>query len=104
MTGNLPLAQDDIERLNVGLAEALDDDYGSLARLDEFLGEHHDLLSSREKMVLLRRFCLDETTKAGTLEQVGKELGLSKERVRQVQTSALDKLRKALSGPRIILA
>lgn len=69
-----------------------------LARLDEFLGEHHDLLSQREKMVLLRRFCLDETTRSGTLEQVGKELGLSKERVRQVQASALDKLRKALLG------
>jgi DNA-directed RNA polymerase sigma subunit (sigma70/sigma32) len=34
--------------------------------------------------------------KSGTLEQVGRELGLSKERVRQVQASALDKLRKAL--------
>lgn len=69
-----------------------------MARIDEFLGEHHDLLSTREKMVLLRRFCLDEQSRAGTLEQVGKELGLSKERVRQVQASALDKLRKALMG------
>ena len=33
---------------------------------------------------------------AGTLEQVGRELGLSKERVRQVQAGALGKLRKAL--------
>ncbi|UKK85606.1 L-rhamnose catabolism isomerase [Sphingopyxis sp. BSN-002] len=32
MAGNLPLAQDDIERLNVGLAGALDDDYDSLGR------------------------------------------------------------------------
>lgn len=67
-----------------------------MAILDEYLGEHHELLSSREKRVIARRFCLDEQNKAGTLEQVGRELGLSKERVRQVQASALDKLRKAI--------
>ncbi len=68
-----------------------------LQRIDEFLQEHHQLLSSREKVVLMRRFSLDDQAKAGTLEQVGKELGLSKERVRQVQASALTKLRKALT-------
>ena len=45
----------------------------------------------------MRRFSMDVQTKSGTLEQVGRALGLSKERVRQVQASALDKLRKALS-------
>jgi RNA polymerase primary sigma factor/RNA polymerase sigma factor len=69
---------------------------GGLPRIDEFLREGNPLLSSREKMVLMRRFSLDEQAKSGTLEQVGRELGLSKERVRQVQASALGKLRKAL--------
>jgi RNA polymerase sigma factor (sigma-70 family) len=64
--------------------------------IDEYLREGNELLSSREKMVLQRRFSLDEQTRSGTLEQVGRELGLSKERVRQVQASALGKLRKAL--------
>ena len=67
-----------------------------LQRVDEFLKDNHQLLSSREKIVLMRRFSLDDQAKAGTLEQVGRELGLSKERVRQVQASALSKLRKAL--------
>jgi RNA polymerase sigma factor (sigma-70 family) len=67
-----------------------------LERVDEFLKDDHRLLSSREKLVLIRRFCLDDQAKGGTLEQVGRELGLSKERVRQVQASALSKLRKAL--------
>lgn len=67
-----------------------------LNRVDEFLREGNDLLSTREKKVLARRFSLDETSKGGTLEQVGRELGLSKERVRQVQASALGKLRAAL--------
>ena len=69
-----------------------------LRRIDEFLREGHGLLSARERHVLVRRFRLDEQARAGTLEQVGRELGLSKERVRQVQASALGKLRKALSG------
>ncbi|MGL4553814.1 MAG: sigma-70 family RNA polymerase sigma factor [Gemmataceae bacterium] len=69
---------------------------GPLARVDEYLREGNDLLSLREKRVITRRFSLDEASKGGTLEQVGKELGLSKERVRQVQASALSKLRAAL--------
>ncbi|VTR99869.1 sigma-70 family RNA polymerase sigma factor [Tuwongella immobilis] len=67
------------------------------SRLDEFFREDHPLLSQREKMILLRRFRLNETADMQTLEKVGKELGLSKERVRQVQASALSKLRLALS-------
>jgi len=67
-----------------------------LPAFDEYLREGHELLSSREKEVLKRRFNLNVQTKAGTLEQVGREMGLSKERVRQVQASALTKLRTAL--------
>jgi len=67
-----------------------------LARIDELLSESCDVLSTREKRVLMRRFSLDDQARAGTLEQVGRELGLSKERVRQVQASALGKLRAAL--------
>ncbi len=69
-----------------------------MARIDEFLREGNDLLSIREKRVLARRFSLDDQARPGTLEQVGRELGLSKERVRQVQASALGKLRAALLG------
>lgn len=67
-------------------------------RVDLYLRDDNTLLSDREKQVLIRRFRLDDRKKAGTLEQVGKELGLSKERVRQVQTTALDKLRMVLSA------
>jgi DNA-directed RNA polymerase sigma subunit (sigma70/sigma32) len=70
-----------------------------MRQIDVFLQESHTLLTPREKRVLTSRFCLDERSKAGTLEQVGAELGLSKERVRQVQSSALAKLKTVLTPP-----
>lgn len=78
-----------------GTSEELPTNYS--ARIDELLSENNDLLSLREKLVLQRRFNFDVRARTGTLQQVGDELGLSKERVRQVQVSALGKLRKALT-------
>jgi len=67
------------------------------AWLDEYFREEHTLLTSREKLVLIRRFQLSEHAhKTDTLEQVGRDLGLSRERVRQVQLRALGKLRAAV--------
>lgn len=65
--------------------------------LEEFLRDEHPLLSMREKKVLRRRFRFDDERRS-TLEVVGHELGISKERVRQVQSSAIEKLRTALAA------
>jgi RNA polymerase primary sigma factor len=48
-------------------------------------------LDGREQMIIVRRFGLAGETQ--TLEQVGRELGISKERIRQLQRRALEKLR-----------
>lgn len=70
-----------------------------MMRIDEYLRDDHPLLTPREKTIISRRFSLADRPGGQTLEKVGAELGLSKERVRQVQASALDKLRKALTEP-----
>lgn len=63
------------------------------------LGEvmHHDLaaLSKAELEVIRKRFGMDGRGRK-TLSQVGQDVGLSNERVRQLQKSAISKLRDAI--------
>jgi RNA polymerase sigma-32 factor len=56
------------------------------------------MLSDRERLIIeARRLREDEIV---TLEAVGQRLGISKERVRQIENRALDKLKKALLSDR----
>lgn len=52
-----------------------------------------NLLEKRERDILVRRFGIDNE-EPKTLEQIGNELGFSKERIRQLENVALQKLRK----------
>jgi RNA polymerase sigma-32 factor len=53
------------------------------------------VLSERERRIVWARMALDEPE---TLEQLGKRLGVSRERVRQLEHRAKQKLREALSA------
>jgi RNA polymerase primary sigma factor len=53
------------------------------------------MLDDRERMIINRRFGLDGQ-EPKTLEEIGRELGVTRERVRQVQNVALNRLRGAL--------
>lgn len=68
-------------------------------RLEDYFRPDHPLLTDREKGILSRRYLSEVEDSKATLESVGAAMGLSKERVRQVQTLALAKLRKALTVP-----
>jgi RNA polymerase nonessential primary-like sigma factor len=56
-----------------------------------------DKLNENQQQVIARRFGLRGFEKA-TLEDVGKEINLTRERVRQIQVEALKALRKLLEG------
>lgn len=59
-------------------------------------------LSEVEHAVIVHRFGLDRAVEARqpTLEQVGQLIGVTKERVRQIQNRALEKIRMAIEGGR----
>ena len=64
----------------------------SFVLLKEQLGAVLDTLSEREAKVLRLRFGLDDG-RARTLEEVGKEFDVTRERIRQIEAKALRKLR-----------
>jgi RNA polymerase primary sigma factor len=54
------------------------------------------VLDERERRIIDERFGLSGR-KELTLEEVGREFGVTRERIRQLQNSALSKMRRALS-------
>ncbi len=67
-------------------------DAAAFTLLKEQLIEVLDTLTEREQKVLRLRFGLDDG-RARTLEEVGKEFSVTRERIRQIEAKALRKLR-----------
>ena len=67
-------------------------DAAAFTLLKEQLVEVLDTLTEREKKVLTLRFGLEDG-RARTLEEVGKEFNVTRERIRQIEVKALRKLR-----------
>ena len=68
-------------------------DAASNVFLKEQIFELLDDLSERERQVIVERFGLDGEAPR-TLEQVGVEIGVTRERIRQIEAKALRKLRQ----------
>ena len=76
-------------------AEEMVADAHDAAQLRRWLGVAMDALSSRERYIVQERKLIEEPR---TLESLGEELELSKERVRQLEASAFAKMRKSLEA------
>jgi RNA polymerase primary sigma factor len=82
-------------------SESPDGASAALARTAD-LTEAIERLNPRMKHVVLRRFGLDGQPPQ-TLEEVGKDLGITRERVRQLETRALRELRAVAPGLELYL-
>ena len=75
-------------------------DAAAFTLLKEQLVEVLGTLTEREQKVLRLRFGLDDG-RARTLEEVGKEFNVTRERIRQIEAKALRKLRNPVRSKRI---
>ena len=62
------------------------------------INEVLDQLNERERAVIRMRFGLLDDESDRTLEEIGKELNVTRERVRQIESSAIKKLKHPKVG------
>lgn len=96
-TTSLDIVIGDDEDVTIGTLiedKSIESDFLSIEKKEtsEVIENVLNTLSEREKTVIIKRFGLGGH-KAETLDEIGKSLGLSKERIRQIENSALRKLR-----------
>jgi len=93
-----PMAKDSDRNVLDGIADEINGDPALLLQEDD-LNRHIDLwlgeLNEKQRQVVERRFGL-HNGKLSTLEEVGVEIGVTRERVRQIQVEALAKLREIM--------
>jgi RNA polymerase primary sigma factor len=101
-----PIGDDDSTEFGTVVADEEAQTPFELLRDKNLRGEVDGLietLDDREKKIISQRFGLNGG-KPKTLEDVGKNLGVTRERIRQLQNIALSKLRLALSKKEDLLA
>jgi RNA polymerase primary sigma factor len=74
----------------------------ALKRMQEAVKGMLGRLDDRERKIIISRFGLGGASEQ-TLEQLGRELGITKERVRQIESRAQDKLRRIASEEKLDL-
>ena len=74
----------------------------ALKRMQEAVKGMLGRLDDRERKIIVSRFGLGGASEQ-TLEQLGRELGITKERVRQIESRAQDKLRRIASEEKLDL-
>ncbi len=103
---SVPKERRQMDRFTTGHEDVLDIAAGlrsydpnelNLPELRESLDAVLSQLSPLERSILVDHYGLEQDGRGKTLDQLGRRLGVSKERVRQIEMRALQKLRKILS-------
>lgn len=87
-----------MEKSNYQETKRADIEQDAVEELQRIIGENRAQLSDVEKTVIQARFAINrgQDAPAMTLEEVGRVIGVTKERVRQIQNKALEKLRTTI--------
>lgn len=86
----------DMERSDYDIRKHEMQKENSVDALREILAKNRARLSEVERKIVMERFAITSRGKGRTLAEVGKMVGLTNERVRQIQNLALDKIRDVL--------
>ncbi|HEY6329883.1 MAG TPA: sigma-70 family RNA polymerase sigma factor, partial [Blastocatellia bacterium] len=100
----LPVGPEDDTRLGETIEDQATGDFSlSLVSSDlhDAIFEAIKRLTPREEKIILMRFGLGKSTREHTLEEVGDYFGVTRERVRQIETKALQKLKARSKGSRL---
>lgn len=98
MSLNVPIGEDEdtsLEEILVDEKAISPEEHIEKELLREYTDELLKLLSEREAIVVRHRYGLSEDKEAKTLEEIGKIIGVTRERVRQIEAIAIRKLRFA---------
>lgn len=89
MSGSAPLVFEGVEQRPAHRDEA------TWLHLDSSISKMMQHLDDRERFIVRMRFGFDQIAGKPTFKEIGKLLGVSKERVRQLESRAISKLRHA---------
>ena len=98
-----PMGEDnDMEFSETICDESAIDPFSQLGEKDMYdqLNDLLENLDERERSIISNRFGLDGIEPI-TLEEVGAKMGVTRERIRQLQNSALNKMRRAFRGKEV---